>query len=378
MVIRQDVKELLSRGSRNGQRILSVYLDIDQGRALNLNRGFEAVFKSMIQGVERSLDDSQRKTFMEAARRAGSFLADYAPSGKSLVYFGDSVGEFEWNRSVGVSLDSKVCWASRPCVRPLLEARDEYERSGIILTDRAHARFFTVFLGEIEEREAALATADVKKFDASGSDQMRSQMNFQRKADEHARRHLKHVAEIADRLLISERLDRVVIAGTQEAVSELKGILSERLKKSLVGTLSLPIEVGGSEVLSETMGLLQQAERENENSLVSTLLTAAAKNHQAVKGLEPTLSALSEGRIRQLVYGAGLEVTGGHCPDCDKLFDSHEQCPLCQTPLRSVADLLEAVVSRVFEEGGEIEQLRGDASTRLAAEGDGIGAFLRF
>ncbi len=378
MVIRQDVKELLSRGSRNGQRILSVYLDIDQGRALNLNRGFEAVFKSMVQGVDRTLDDSQRKTFAEAARRAGSFLAAYAPSGKSLVYFGDSGGEFEWNRSLGVSLESKVCWASRPCVRPLLEARDEHERSGIILTDRAHARFFTVFLGDIEEKEAALAAADVKKFDASGSDQMRSQMNFQRKADEHARWHLKHVAEIADRLFVSERLDRVVLAGTQEAVSELKGILTERVKKSLVGTLSLPIEVGATEVLSETMGLFQNAERETENNLVATLLTAAAKNHQAVKGLEPTLSALSEGRIRQLLYGAALEVEGGHCPDCDKLVDAPEKCPVCQTPLGAVDDLLEAVVSRVFEEGGEIEQLRGSASTRLVEEGGGIGAFLRF
>jgi peptide chain release factor subunit 1 len=345
---------------------------------MNLNRGFEAVFRSMVQGVERTLDDSQRKAFAGVARRAGSFLADYVPSGKSLVYFGDSYGELEWNRSLGVSLESKVCWASRPCVRPLLEARDEYERSGIILTDRARARFFTVFLGDIEEKEAALAAADVKKFDASGSDQMRSQMNFQRKADEHARWHLKHVAEIADRLFVSERLDRVVLAGTQEAVSELKGMLSERVKRSLVGTLSLPIEVGLSEVLSETMGLFKTAERETENSLVSTLLTAAAKNHQAVKGLESTLSALSEGRIRQLLYGAALEVEGGHCPDCDKLFGVQQKCPLCQTPLGPVEDLLEAVVSRVFEEGGEIEQLRGAASARLVDEGGGIGAFLRF
>ena len=50
------------------------------------------------------------------------------------------------------------------------------------------------------------------------------------------------------------------------------------------------------------------------------------------------------------------------------------QCRL----ISPVEDLLEAVVSRVFEEGGEIEQLKGDASTRLLEEGEGIGAFLRF
>ena len=351
MISRQDLKALLSQKLNNGDKVLSVYLDVDQGRAVNLNRGFEAAFKSLVQSVEKGLENSEKKTFQEAARRAGAFLADYQPSGKSVVYFGDSRGDFAWHRSLGVSLANRVNYQTRPFVRPLIEARDEFERYGVVLTDRARARLFTVFLGSIEEKHEAFAEAEVRKFDASGSDQMRSQMNFQRKADEHARWHLKHVAEIIDRLSVAERFDRLVLAGTTEAVGELKGLLPDRLRRLVVGTVSLAIDAGDAQILEETIRLLERVERESENAIVADLLTAAAKNHQAVLGFEETLQALREGRIRRLVYGGEPEVGGGRCPSCDQLFRGTEVCPNCQTDLHSLDDLLEVLVARVFEEG---------------------------
>jgi peptide chain release factor subunit 1 len=378
MISRQDLKTLLSRERKDGEGVLSVYLDVDQGRAVNLNRGFEAAFRSLTQGVEKGLENSQKKQFQEAAKRAGAFLADYQPSGKCIVYFGDAGGDFSWHRSLGVGLANKITWHTRPYIRPLIEAQDEFERYALVLTDRARARLFTIFLGIIEEKHEALAGADVRKFDASGSDQMRSQMSFQRKADEHARWHLKHVAEILDKLSGSERFDRLVLAGTTEAVGELKGLLPDRLRKLVVGSVSLAIDAGEAQILDETIGLLERVERESENAIVEDLLTAAAKNRQAVLGFEGTLQALREGRIRRLVYGGEPAVEGGHCLTCDQLFLGTKLCPNCEKDLHTLDDLLEIVVGKVFQEGGEIEQVRGQASERLASEGEGIGAFLRF
>lgn len=378
MISRQDLKALLCHDRTNGEKVLSVYLDVDQARAVNLNRGFEAAFKSLVKGVEKGLEESERKAFEEAARRAGAFLADYQPSGKCVVYFGDAQGELSWNRSLGVGLTNRVTWHARPYVRPLLEARDEFERCAVVLTDRARARLFTVFLGTIEEKREAFADAEVRKFDASGSDQMRSQMSFQRKADEHARRHLKHVSEIIDRLSGGERFDRLVLAGTTEAVGELKGLLPERLRRLVVGTVSLATDAGEAQILEATIELLESVERKAENSIVADLLTASAKNRQAVLGLESTLKALQEGRIRQLVYGGESKVAGGQCLSCEQLFLGKELCPNCAGDLHTLDDLLEVVVARVFEEGGEIEQVRGEAFQRLTSEGEGIGAFLRF
>jgi len=378
MISRQDLKQLLSIQGTNGNRVLSVYLDIDQGRAVNLNRGFEAAFKSLVQGVERGLTEQERKLFLEVSRRAGNFILDFEPAGKSIVYFCDSKGNLNWHRSLGIELKSRLCWGRRPCVRPLLEARDEFERYGVVIADRAKARLFTIYLGAIEESREAFATAEVKKFDASGSDQMRSQMHFQHKADEHARQHLKHVADLLEKTAASEHFDRLILGGTHEVVSELKGFLSDRHRRSVVGTLNLPVDSGTALVLSESLTLLRKAEREAEEALVSDMLTQAAKGQPAVVGFTATLGALRDGRIRQIVYADDVRADAVECSACAKVFETGDSCLYCAGATQPVSDVLESIVAAVFEAGGEVEQVRGEAARKLLEAGEGIGALLRF
>jgi len=231
----------------------------------------------------------------------------------------------------------------------------------------------------IEELQEALAEADVRKFDASGTDQMLSQMSFQRKADEHARWHLKKVADQMERLAEKYRFDRLVLAGTQEVVSELRHLLSGRLKKAVVGTIALPIDASVSEVLEETLELHEMEERADEMTCVRNLLTATAKNQLAVTGLAVTLEALLDGRIRQLVYTDHYSSQGGECQECNSLFDVPlDLCPRCEGPVKEVSDLLESIVIRVAREGGTVEQVRGEAAEELTHAAHGIGAYLRF
>lgn len=380
MISRQDLRELLSLPADKESPILSLYLDVDQQRAINLNRGFESVLKGMIRQLEQGLGNNSRlKEFLGDARLAGNFVSDYQPSGKSLVLFCDASKDFNWHRSLNVSLDSSVHWTPRPYVRPVIEARDEFERCGVILTDRGRARLLTVYLGSIEEDHEAFAEAEIKRVDASGMDQMFSQKNFQRKADEHARWHLKRVAEMADRLLEARRFSRLILAGTHEATAELRNMLSGRLKKRLVGSLTLPIDAQTSHILKETIVLEASVEREEEESLVRRLLTAAAKERQAVVGLSKVISALNLGRVRRLVYSDGLHVSGFECRECGGLFEgSSEKCRNCQGIQLESQDLLNAAIGRVLREGGDVEQLKSAAAASFLEKAGGIGAHLRF
>jgi peptide subunit release factor 1 (eRF1) len=380
MISQKDLRDLLAFESQTDSPVLSVYLNIDQSQAVNLNRGFEAALKSLLQKAEKEIrNESERKSFLEDAQGVVSFVNDVEPDAKSLILFHDASRDYLWNRSLEISLPNAVHWQSRPYIRPLLEARDEYQRYGVILADRARARLFIVVMKSIEEIREAWAEADVKKFDASGTDQMLSQMNFQRKADEHAKWHLKNVAERMEKLADRYKFDSLILAGTHEVVSELKHLLSDRLEKSVVGTLSLPIDAQVAEILEETIDLQEKHERVGEMQLVDKLLTAAAKNHQAVTGLTATLEALLDGRIRQLIYTERYASQGGDCQQCGALFESPlEQCPRCEGEVREVQDLLESVVVRVAGEGGIVEQVRGDAAEALTRHAGGIGAFLRF
>lgn len=383
MISRKELLKLVEYPPNPESPVLSVYLNVDQSQAVNLNRGFEAALKSVLQGVQERLKketSAAEKAFLQDAQQVTQFVAAYEPRARSLVIFSDASEEFWWWRELEIAVENQAHWTPTPYVRPLLEARDEFERCGIILTDRARARLFTFFMGEIEEHREALAQQDVRRFDASGSDQMRSQMRFQRKAQEHAHLHLKNVAEQMDRIADEKRFDRLILAGPAKTTSELRQLLSDRLQKRVIGSVSLPIDADEKQILEAVRELEGRVERASEERLVENLITAAAKNGQAVTGIQPTLEALQQGRIRMLVYADGLRPQGLSCPECGALLSRVERdtCPYCSHKLVAVEDLLEKVVERVVGDGGQVEQVRDKAAIRLKNSCDGVGAFLRF
>ena len=51
-------------------------------------------------------------------------------------------------------MPSVARFENAPYLRPLIAALDEYARYGVVLMDKEKARFFTVYMGEIQEHEA--------------------------------------------------------------------------------------------------------------------------------------------------------------------------------------------------------------------------------
>jgi hypothetical protein len=99
-----------------------------------------------------------------------------------------------------------------PYLRPLLETLDEREHYGVVLLDRQQARFFSVFMGEIEERHEVFAALDVRATRTTGTDHIFSEKKFQRRADTHAHLHLKRVTDTLRALSHVSPFDRLVVA----------------------------------------------------------------------------------------------------------------------------------------------------------------------
>lgn len=378
MIRRQELREILDRELGGKARYLSLYLSVDQSLAVNLNRGFEKAFKTLVREVEENLPEEERKKFTETVDRVGRFLVEYEPRGKTLVFFADGNNDWQWHRNFDVDLSVALWWGSRPYVRPLVEARDEFARTALVLADRAHARIFTFFLGRLEEQAEILAEEDVHRFDKSGMDHLRSQMNFQRKQDEHVRHHLKRVVEALERVVQGDNFDRIVLGGPQEVAPELRELLPDALRRLVVGTLSVSVDAPIRQIQERLQAYLQEVERRSEEEIVNRLVTAAAKNHQAIAGWQDTLAAAHEGRIHQLIYADGDRPSGRQCPLCRRVFLDESECPDCSVPTTALSDLLNAVVVDVLTSGGEIEQVRGPAAQTLKGAVGGIGAFLRF
>jgi peptide subunit release factor 1 (eRF1) len=380
MISKEEMGTLIGREGKPGHPVLSVYLDVDQSRETNLNRKFEVSLGNLLRELEQGLvNQSEREEYAADAERMRRFVSNYRPGARSLVIFCDALGDFFWHRELDVPLRSEARWSNTLYLRPLLETLDEFERYGVILADRAWARLFTVYLGEIEEHGESFAPGEVKIVKAPGRDHIRSDMRFQRKADQYAHRHLKRVAELAAELAERHAFDRLVLAGPVEATSQLQHLLPKQWQSRVVVSLNLPVEADQQTVLAATLRIAEEAERNGEIRSVEELISDAARAEQrAVTGLDATLRALRLGRIRQLIYADGFAPSGSRCINCATLFKGMpESCAYCGAAVHPVDDLVEQAAQRVVVSGGKVEQVRGAMAERLGVAG-GIGAFLKF
>jgi peptide chain release factor subunit 1 len=377
MITKADLDALRERKPVPDSPVLSVYLDIDQGKANNLHRRFEASLQDMLRSIEAQLDQRQLKSLSADAGRAEQYVSNLEPRAKGLILFCDDSENFFWTREIKVVVRNNASWNENPYILPLLEILDEFERYGVVLVDKAHARLFTVFMNEIQEHYDALAPASVRHTKTTGTDHILSERRFQSKADAHAHGHLKHVAETLDKLVDHYGLDRLLVAGPVEATAELHHLLSKRVCGRVVERFSLPIKASEHEILEATLRIERQAERQEEKQIVEELVAGNGR-HAVTLGVEPTVRALCENRIWRLVYTEGLRLRGGQCANCGNLFDRSDGiCDYCGAALKPVDDLLERMVERVLEQDGKVEQVAADAAIRLQQAG-GVGAFLRF
>src|SRR5438105_1493136 len=208
MISKADIDAIVAHAAVPDSPVLSIYLDIDQSKAANLKRRFEAALENMLRSIEARLDENQLKNFSADAERVQRSVAELEPRAKGFISFCDDSENFFWPREIKAPVRNQARWSDTPYVAPLLEILDEYERYGVIVVDKAHARLFSVYIGEIEEHLDALAPAPVRLVKTTGTDHILSERHFQRKAEMHVHWHLKHIAELLDKLVDQYGFDR--------------------------------------------------------------------------------------------------------------------------------------------------------------------------
>ncbi len=378
-ISQSELESLIARAAPDGTSVLSVYLNVEQSRSTNLNRGYLRTLKEQLRACEQHIaEEKSRKAFSACSERVIAHVSNSDAHARALVLFCDEKSGLFWNRALNIPLESAVRWEEKPYVRPLVEAVDEYERYGVALVDREKGRLFTVYLGEIEEHRDVLAPDKRKYHKATSKDSTLSQPNLQRREDEHALWHLKEVVGAMEEMTARNGFDRLLLAGSREITTELHALLSKKLQSIVDRSLPLPIDANSQTVLKETMRVEEEVERAAEAETVERLITAAAKDSQAVLDLQPTLDAMRLGRILQVVYVQDLSVRGAQCRKCATLFaETPAACTYCEGELRPVQDLVGRLADLVFHSGGHAENVRGPAADRLREKGR-IGAFLRF
>jgi hypothetical protein len=377
-IAKNEIDKLLEKSAVSGDRVLSVYLDVNQGLQTNLNRHHIAGFKAQLRALEQNTAPDRLAELQRDASPVLQYLSANDARGTTLVVFSNASQDLFWTRELRVPLAGGVRWEEKPFVRPLVEALDEYECCAAVVLNHEQARLYTVCLGEIELRDQVVAPEKRKHVRSPASDVAHAQVNLQRKEDEHASRHFKEVADRLERLAAKTDFRRIVIAGQRDAAAEFQSVLPKRLQQQVVRIVPLAVEAGEGDVFREVQKVQEEIERAKELELVERLITAAHKASQGVLSVQPTLDAMRLGSILQLVYVEGYKTPGCRCRNCQSMFvDGRVKCAYCDGEVEAVDDVVSRLVEAVVNSGGEAEYVRGAASDRLRQTGS-IGAFLRF
>jgi peptide subunit release factor 1 (eRF1) len=366
--------------------VLTVYLDVDQSQQTNVNRGFERQFKDMLASVRNTIhakqpqdSDGEMKAFEIASERVAEFVARYHVGARGLAIVFDASDGYLWGREADFPIRSEIRWGKEVFVGPLAVALDEYERVGIVLVDRAHVRLFTMFLGEVEERiQEGFSHRRVRHTKTVGMDHLGSASHAQRKADEQVRLNLRHFAKVMRLMLEQRSIHRIILAGSPEITSELRSILPKRLASQVIGTIAVAGIATIEEIRKAAAPLAEKFERDSEDSLVTDLVTSAAKSRRVVIGLGHTLHALNQRRVWRLIYSEGLHSPGYECPRCAALFSVETvSCSLCGSAVTRVEDVVERAVDHSVRNGANVEVIRSEQAESSLSNAGGIGAFLR-
>jgi peptide chain release factor subunit 1 len=269
------------------------------------------------------------------------------------------------------SVRDRVVVGPRPFLLPLEAMLETAETFAVALVDREKARFMVASLGEIEE-VTSLFDEVPGRHDQGGWAQAR----LQRHIEDHVLRHLKRVSETLRILQQRRPYDHLVLAGSEEVISELERELHDYVRRSVLERITVPIGASPGEVLERITALEATLERRREEEAVDRLVhETGSRTGRAVAGLGDTLSALEAGRPEILVVASELAASGVRCPSCGHLDTHGDRCRSCGEEMEEVPDLVEEAVASALRQRSRVETVGG--SPELGAIG-GIGALLRF
>jgi peptide chain release factor subunit 1 len=355
--------------------VFSLYLDLRPER-----RDLEpplARCKSLLRQAEQRIDlehrpSDYRARWAEEAGRLQEWLAGQQPlEGRGLALLScQAIGLWRAYR-LPVPVRDRLEAADRPYLRPLVTLLDEFERYLVVLIDAGGARLFEVALGAIEEVDALLGVVPP----ATGHFVEKTGHRHEAYLHRHARRVVEHV----ERFWAENRCDWLVIGGAAEALGELRPLLPKALRERLAGEVQLSPQAEPGQILDRVLAIERERERQIEAQRVDELIAAARGAGGGVLGLEATLLAIMEQRVRLLIVDEDYGQPGWECPGCGFLSAAPiDGCPVCGQQPESQPDIVEAALARTIEQKGEIEIVRGPAARQALVQHGRIGALLRY
>ncbi|NWF52826.1 MAG: hypothetical protein HXY47_07060 [Nitrospirae bacterium] len=373
MLSRSELKEVASIERRDGY-FVSLYLNVDP--MFNKKGDYIVHLKNMMKNTIDILDKNvYKKVKVDLEKVDNYILTNKRSFKKGVALLSSSKNSFWKEYHLGVPVKNELIVDKSPYVKPLMDILDNYQRYAVLLVDKEFARIFLIHLREIIEY-GEVYTPDIPGKHKRGGWFALSQSHYERHINYHIGMHLKEVIEKLDSFLSGEYIGRIIIGGSDEAVSMVRGMLHKKILDKVIGTVKIEMFANSSEVLSKVEPVVLKYEKKKEDETIEKLITTAMKNKDAVIGLEDVLNSLQEKRVMKLIVAKDLKVPGFICPACGFLTTQNvSTCPYCKGKMDMVDYLISLAGEKAINQGALVEVVEDN---RKLLEVGGIGAFLRF
>ena len=369
MFKQEDLRELAAYQAE--APILSVYLNVDPTE--HTTDEYKLALRQMLKQVE----GSATPTDIAAVERF--FDHEYDWSGRGVVIFSGAEDEFWRTYSLAVPIVSGVTVARTPYIWPLAALVDTYGSYVVTQVDRQEVRWLLFEMGELQISDGHTGE-EVRKLKkgrgSSGGPGRRGGAPISsRREEEIAQRNIREAVKATERFWRKYKPQRMIIAGAEPTATQFREALPTALQDKVIGSFSADMNASELEIRRQSLDILRQVETEREATLVEAVFTAAAKGRGGVIRLADTLGAAHEGRIQTLVIARDYHQSGYQCQNCTYITDhALEVCPFCGGEFAQIPDAAEALVTKVIEDGGQVEVV--DDHPKIAEFG--VGALLRY
>jgi peptide subunit release factor 1 (eRF1) len=263
-----------------------------------------------------------------------------------------------------------------PAVRELVAAQADFGRAIAVVLDRSRARLFAVDASGAYEIVGLPAVGGRgARFHGDGRDAPGSgEHGYHRRREEEIARHFKSVIEHLVALDRNEAVQGFVLAGPPHRVSAFRDALPRDLAARVLGRTALsPRQATPASVFAAVLDVRAEHEASVAHDAVAEMLAGIGEGW-AVRGVEHTLAALADGRLRALLVGATASAPGFRCAESGRLVLDPSGCsgPMAPVP---VADLMDEAVEEALRQKLAVTLVQAPGDSEAV---QGLAGILRY
>jgi len=241
----------------------------------------------------------ERESFDRDTARIQAYLAnEVRPSANGVAIFACS-GADDLFEAVQLDTPLDEHWlfvASVPHLYPLAQAADRFPRYAALVTDSAHARIVVFSLGAVEKTRE-ITGVKTRSTSIGGW----SQARYQRHTENLHLHHVKEVVDALDRIVRTDAIPSVILAGEHEAITLVQKQLPAALNEKVVGVLRMDVDVPEDELFRRTLEMLRKNDAKTDTELVHEAIDAWQAHGLGTVGTLATAQALTLGQVDQLL-----------------------------------------------------------------------------